>query len=225
VLTHDGWRAVPGLRHGFLDRDECGGGRSWESVLATAGASHPLALPRQVHGTAVVDGRPGLEPVDADAITSGRDGLLVGIVTADCVPVLLVHRGRRAAAAVHAGWRGAAAGVLEAAVCHLADQLGAPPTELEAAIGPAICGQCYQVGTEVRAAFRARTGETTAGAWSTRAGRDHVDLRRAAELLLRATGVAQIATVGPCTACGVGFCSYRRDGAGCGRQLSFVGWV
>jgi YfiH family protein len=221
VLTHEQWRDVPGLRHGFLDRDECGGGRSWETVLATAGAPHPLALPRQVHGTVVVEGRPGLDPVAADAIVSARAGLLVGVVTADCVPVLLVHRTRRAAAAVHAGWRGAAAGVIEAAV----RRLGAPASELEAAIGPAICGRCYEVGPEVRAAFRARTGETTAPAWSAGAGREHVDLRLAAELLLRAIGVTDVATVGPCTACGGGFCSYRRDGAGCGRQLSFVGWV
>jgi YfiH family protein len=178
-----------------------------------------------VHGTGVVDGRPGLGPVAADAIVSGRDGVLVGIVTADCVPVLLVHRARRAAAAVHAGWRGAAAGVVEAAVRHLADRLGAPAMELEAAIGPAICGRCYEVGPEVRAAFRARTGEATAPAWSVQSGREHVDLRLATEVLLRATGVRDVVMVGPCTACGAGFCSYRRDGAGCGRQLSFVGWV
>jgi YfiH family protein len=225
VLTHEKWAVAPGLRHGFLDGDECGGGRSWETILAAAGAPHPLALPRQVHGTAVVDGHPGLEPVAADAIVSGGDGLLVGIVTADCVPVLLIHRGRRAAAAVHAGWRGAAAGVIEATVRHLTDRFDAPATELEAAIGPAICGSCYEVGPEVRAAFRARTGETTAAAWSAPAGREHVDLRHAAELLLRAIGVSEVAIVGPCTACGTGFRSYRRDGAGCGRQLSFVGWV
>ena len=225
MLTFDAWRSITGLRHGFLDRGECGGGRSWEAILAIAGAPFPIALPRQVHGTRIVSGRVGMEPLEADAVASGTDGLLVGIVTADCVPVLLVHRGRRAAAAVHAGWRGAAAGVLETAVRHLASELRAPALELEAAIGPAICGRCYQVGPEVLEAFRARTGDTTAPAWSERSGRHHVDLRHAAELLLRATGVTRIATVGPCTACAAGFCSYRRDGAGCGRQLSFVGWV
>jgi len=225
VLTLDTWRSTPGLRHGFLDRDECAPGRSWDAVLATAGAPFPIALPRQVHGTRIVSGRIGMEPAEADAIASGIDGLLVGIVTADCVPVLLVHRERRVAAAVHAGWRGATAGVLETAVRHLTSELDAPPAQLEAAIGPAICGRCYQVGPEVLAAFRARTGDTTATAWSEQAGRPHVDLRHAADLLLRATGITNIATVGPCTACGEGFCSYRREGAGCGRQLSFVGWV
>jgi purine-nucleoside/S-methyl-5'-thioadenosine phosphorylase / adenosine deaminase len=225
VLTLDAWRSIPGLRHGFLDRGECGGGRSWEVVLAAAGAPFPIALPRQVHGTGIVSGRVAMDPVEADAVASGTNGLLAGIVTADCVPILLVHRGRRAAGAVHAGWRGATAGVLETAVRHLGSELHAPAAELEAAIGPAICGRCYQVGPEVIEAFRARTGETTAPAWSERAGRHHVDLRHAVELLLRAVGVAAVSVVGPCTACGAGFCSYRRDGAGCGRQLSFVGWV
>jgi hypothetical protein len=225
VLTLDAWRSIPGLRHGFLDRGECGSGRSWEAILATAGVPFPIALPRQVHGTRIVSGRLDMEPLEADAIASGTDGLLVGIVTADCVPVLLVHRGRRAAAAVHAGWRGATAGVLETAVRYLESELRAPAKELEAMIGPAICGRCYQVGPEVLEAFRVRAGDTTAPAWSERAGRHHVDLRHAAELLLRAAGVAEVALVGPCTACGDGFYSYRRDGAGCGRQLSFVGWV
>jgi hypothetical protein len=225
VLTLDAWRSLPGLRHGFLDRGECGGGLNWDAILATAGAPFPIALPRQVHGTHVVSARAGVQPADADAITSGTNGLLVGVVTADCVPVLLIHRDRHAATAAHAGWRGAAAGVLETAVRHLATELHAPAAELEAAIGPAICGRCYQVGPEVLEAFRTRTGGTTAPAWSERAGRHHIDLRHAAELLLRATGVGSVAIVGPCTACGEGFCSYRRDGAGCGRQLSFVGWV
>lgn len=228
MLTLDRWAAIGDLRHGFLDRAECNresSRESWDVVLAQAGAAFPIALPRQVHGTRIVAGRAGMPPTEGDGVVSGTKGLLVGVVTADCVPVLLIHRARRAAAAVHAGWRGASAGVLEAAVRQLATELQAPATELEAAIGPAVCGTCYQVGSEVLEAFRSRTGDTTATAWSKRSGRPHVDLRRAAELLLRAVGVATVAIIGPCTACGDGFCSYRRDGAGCGRQLSFVGWV
>jgi YfiH family protein len=149
--------------------------------------------------------------------------VLAGVVAADCVPVLLVEPDRRAAAAVHAGWRGAAAGVLEAAVERLV-AAGARRGALEAAIGPAIGGCCYVVGDEVRAAFAARTGETTVAAWSPHGDRWTVDLRTAVGLLLAAAGVVRVATLGPCTACGPGYYSYRRDGAGTGRQLSFVGW-
>jgi YfiH family protein len=196
VLTHIAWTAVPGLRHGFLDRSE-----------PDAPADLPIALPRQVHGTRIALATRGARP-EADGLVTTAAGLGVGVVTADCVPVLLVDRRARAAAAVHAGWRGAAGGVHEAAVA-----------------GPAIGGCCYEIGADVIAAFEGRTGSTTAPALSRVNGRHHLDLRTAVRLLLTAAGVRAVAILGPCTACGGNYHSYRRDGAGTGRQLSFVGWV
>jgi YfiH family protein len=221
VLTHAPW-VVPGLRHAFLDGGESAGA-SWDGVLGRVGAGLPIVVPRQVHGTRVVDAVAGDAP-RADGLVAARPGLLVGVVTADCVPVLLVDRRRRIAGAVHAGWRGTAAGVLEAAVEHLRRAFGTPAAEVEAVVGPAIAGCCYEVGPEVFEAFRARSGEITAPAWSEREGRRHVDLRVAARLLLHATGVRSVDLLGPCTACDRAYNSYRRDGAGTGRQLSFVGW-
>jgi hypothetical protein len=189
-------------------------------VLAGVREDLPIVVPRQVHGIDIADAVPGDAP-RADGVVAGRPGFLVGVVTADCVPVLLVDRQRRVAAAVHAGWRGAAAGVVEAAVA----RLGIPPTDVEAAVGPAIGGCCYEVGAEVAQAFRARTGEITAKAWTEANGRPHVDLRAAIRLLLHAARVRNVALLGPCTACDRRYHSYRRDGAGTGRQLSFVGWA
>jgi purine-nucleoside/S-methyl-5'-thioadenosine phosphorylase / adenosine deaminase len=220
VLTHAPWTAVRGLQHGFLDRQESGAG-SWAAAL---GSSLPIVVPRQVHGTRVVDATAAASP-EADAVASGDAGLLVGVVTADCVPVLLVDRRGRLAAAVHAGWRGTAAGILEATVDHLCQRFETDPPALEAAIGPAIGGCCYEIGAEVVEAFRVRSGRATAEAWSERAGRRYLDLRAAARLLLGAAGVTSVTTLGPCTACGTGYHSYRRDGARTGRQLSFVGWA
>jgi hypothetical protein len=141
------------------------------------------------------------------------------------VPVLLVDRVRRVAAAVHAGWRGAAGGVLEAAVEKLVGERGSVPAGIEAAIGPAVAGCCYEVGPEVPEAFRARTGDTIAPACERRGDRLLVDLRTVVSLLLARVGVTANAVLGPCTACGAGYHSYRRDGGGTGRQLSFVGWA
>ena len=223
MLTHPAWASVAGLRHGFLDRRDSVG-EEWNTIVARAGAAVPVALPRQVHGTRVVVGEEGQRP-EADGLSVARPGLVVGVVTADCMPVLLIDRGRRVAAAVHAGWRGAAGGVLQAALAHLATAHGSAPADVEAVIGPAVGGCCYEIGTEVRDAFRRRSGSVTDPAWNDRGSRLHVDLRTAARCLLTAAGVGRVDVVGPCTACDDGYHSYRRDGAATGRQLSFVGWV
>jgi YfiH family protein len=225
MLTHTPWQAVPGLYHGFLGRAECAGTEVWDTVVARAGAALPVATARQVHGIRVVAADIDGESVEADALVGSRAGRLVGVVTADCVPILLVDRRRRLAAAVHAGWRGAAAGVVEAALAELDGVHGAPAREVEAAIGPAVGGCCYEVGEEVLTAFEARTGEATVSAWATRGDRRFVDLRQATSLLLARAGVERVTVLGPCTACGSGYHSYRRDGRGAGRQLSFVGWA
>jgi YfiH family protein len=226
VLTYAPWGAAPGLRHGFLDRRACAGATRWEPVVAAAGAALPVATARQAHGTRVAVVSAADAPLgEADALVTRTAGLLVGVVTADCVPVLLLARGARAAAAVHAGWRGAAAGVLEAAVARLCAVAGTAPAALEAVLGPAIGPCCYEVGPEVRAAFRARTGDLTASAFGPAGPRERLDLRTACRQLLAAAGVPTVGVLGPCTRCDQRYCSYRRDGPGAGRQLSFIGWA
>jgi purine-nucleoside/S-methyl-5'-thioadenosine phosphorylase / adenosine deaminase len=220
MLTHPQWAGVPGLCHGFLDRAECAGGLA--VAVAAAGVPLPLDVPRQVHGIRVLEASG--ERHEADGLVTAAPGRVVGVVTADCVPVLLVAQDTRLAAAVHAGWRGAAGGVLEAAVGEMVAR-GADASRIEAAVGPAVGPCCYEVGGDVRDAFVARSGESTAGAWAgPERGKYRLDLRRAVSLLLAAVGVRSTTVLGPCTSCTPGYCSYRRDGSGAGRQLSFVGW-
>jgi YfiH family protein len=211
ALVHEAWQSIPGLRHGFLP------GRAEADVS--------VLCPRQVHGTRVVTGEPDAGRVEADGLATASSGTLVGVVTADCVPVLLLAPHRRVAAAVHAGWRGAAAGIVDAALAHLDRAFGVEPRDVEAALGPAIGACCYEVGPEVRDAFARGSGDTTTPAWQTVGSRSVLDLRRAIELLLRRAGVRETIAIGPCTRCASEYCSYRRDGAGCGRQLSFIGWA
>jgi len=184
-----------------------------------------VILPRQVHGTRVVTASVTEERPEADGLVTATRGMLVGVVTADCAPILLVSPRRRVAAAVHAGWRGASAGIVTAALSHLREWFDVEPRDVDASIGPAIGPCCYEVGPEVRAAFQAVSGETTAAAWSGRGDRDVLDLRRAIQALLDAAGVASVSVVGPCTRCSPTYCSYRRDGAAAGRQVSFIGWA
>jgi YfiH family protein len=221
MLTHAPWCARPGLLHGFLGAAECVAGRSWAGVLAGVGVTTPVFAPRQVHGTTVVGAADPHHAPAADASFTSERGRLVGVVTADCVPVLLLDARRELVAAVHAGWRGAAAGILEASLERLRS-VGAG--DVEAAVGPAAGGCCYQVGEEVRAAFRERSGDVTAAAWAADGARWRLDLRGAVRALLVTAGVAQVTVLGPCTVCGPGHHSYRRDGDRAGRQLSFIGW-
>ncbi|PWB75529.1 MAG: laccase [Holophagae bacterium] len=174
---------------------------------------------RQVHGAtvlAVEDG--GGDPVDcigdADGLVTSRAGCGLVVWTADCVPVALVSP--RAIAMVHAGWRGAAAGIVAAAVRRLSES-GGHHRQLRAFLGPAVCGRHYQVGPEVIEAL-AQTG-VPRPAWL--AG-DHVDLRSLLAAQLAALGVGGVQTVGPCTVETPDLASYRRDGAAAGRQWSLV---
>jgi YfiH family protein len=163
---------------------------------------------------------------EADGVVTSAPGVLVGVVTADCVPVLLRAPETSVVAAVHAGWRGAAAGVVEAGVEELCGVAGAATRTIEAAIGPAIGPCCYQVGPDVRAAFERRLGNAAGSVFTPDAGdRLRLDLRQAVRRLLEHAGVPAPAVVGPCTCCTPALHSYRRDGARAGRQLSFIGRI
>lgn len=222
MRVHDAWRDADGVRHGFLGRAESPPDRRWREALSSLGIDAPVVTPAQVHGTRVVRVTGPGSPGEADGVVTTERNLVLGVVTADCTPVLLRVPGTTAVGAVHAGWRGAAAGVVEAGVAALCETAGMTPYAVEAAIGPTIGPCCYQVGPEVREAFAERTGETTASAWTPDGERLRLDLREAVRRLLGAAGVVRVALVGPCTSCSPELHSYRRDGGAAGRQLSFI---
>lgn len=193
------------------------------------GAPAPAGLtrPRQVHGTRIHDARVAGDAagVEADAIASRRPGLPIGVVTADCVPVLLADASGALVAAVHAGWRGLAAGVVAGAVGHL-QELGA--SALAAAIGPHVGPCCYEVDEPVLGSLRRRFGGEALGR-AVRAGRPGhawLDLGSLVAEELRRAGLAggRIGTAtAACTACdSERFHSYRRDGPRAGRLLHWV---
>lgn len=184
----------------------------------------PFAVVRQVHGSACIpveaaeagsgfDPRPGGGPVaSADAMVSMAPGVFLGILVADCVPIALASPEEGQIAAVHAGWRGLAAGVVNAAVGTFAD-----PTTVRAAVGPAIGPDHYEVGEEVVSAVTEVAGRATMA--KPVDGRFRLDLAATAAGLLRALGVAEVEAAGLCTACEPKrFYSHRRDGPATGRQ-------
>ena len=200
--------------------------------FATRSAVPPddYVRPHQIHGAAVVEGaacRDASEPPDADAIVSTLPGLTVAVVTADCVPVLLAVPSGAAVAAVHAGWRGLAAGVVTTGVEALVRASGATAPSLVAAIGPHIGPCCYEVDEPVLEALEDRHGRAVrVAARPARPGHTYLDLgglvRTAlVEAGLEGAGVGGAA--GLCTFCNAErFHSYRRDGSQAGRLLHYV---
>lgn len=175
---------------------------------------------RQVHGNRVV--RLGTEdfaagPPEADAVISDRAGDICVVRTADCLPILLCARDGAEFAAIHAGWRGLAGGVVEATLA----ALGTPAGELLAWFGPAISQAAFEVGPEVRERF-GTWGEIEGLFVPNERGRLQADLYGLARARLQAAGVSAIYGGGLCTYADTGrFYSYRRDGE-TGRMLSFV---
>ena len=167
---------------------------------------------RQVHGTTVTRAeRLGIEAPrshpERDGVWTDRAEEAVMVLSADCLPIALCRAGPKPAiAAVHAGWRGLLAGVVQSA----AEALGS--TELHASIGPGIGVCCYEVGAEVAEPFRDRFGtDVTRGR--------HLDLKVAARRALEELGVAEVHTVDACTSCDQTlFFSHRRDRGRTGRQ-------
>ena len=148
-----------------------------------------------------------MEP-EADAAFTRADATVLAILTADCLPILISAADGSAIAAVHAGWRGLAGGVIEAAV----HAFGASGTPLLAWLGPGIGSMSYEVGDEVRAAFVDRKADAARAFVPTRPGHWLCDLYELARLRLRALGVNRISGGGFDTCSDARFYSYRRDG-------------
>ena len=185
--------------------------------------SEPVWL-EQVHGTEVLelakDPRTSETAFAADASVTREAGVVCTIRVADCMPVLFAARDGSAIGAAHAGWRGLAAGVLEATV----RRLGVPPGELLAWMGPAIGVDHFEVGDEVREAFIAGDGDAAPAFVPNARGRWQCDLYALAKRRLSSIGVSGIHGGGWCTFADPGrFFSYRRDRQ-CGRMAALI-WM
>jgi YfiH family protein len=158
VSTVYGDRQAGELNLGFTPEDERQNVQQNRALLlAATDAPAVLATVRQVHGATVhvVRALPEADAsvVDADALVTSTPGLTLGILTADCVPILLADTRLRVVSAVHAGWRGTAAHVVERAVDMMCREFGSQPKDLIAAIGPSIGPCCYSVGDALRPSF------------------------------------------------------------------------
>ncbi|MCX7685082.1 MAG: peptidoglycan editing factor PgeF [Acetobacteraceae bacterium] len=184
----------------------------------------------QVHGAAVVAAEAPIPPAarpQADALVTRRPGVLLGILTADCAPVLFLDAEAGVAGAAHAGWRGALAGVLEATVAAM-ESLGARRGAIRAAIGPCISQEAYEVGPDLRDAVLARDpADARFFAEGRREGRFLFDLSGYCAARLAAAGLGAVSRAGACTLSDEErFFSHRRrtlaGGGPIGHQLSAI---
>ena len=229
--------SIPGLVHAFSTRRADGedftvgeGGRiaagNLTRFMAAAKLERwPLARLKQIHSNIVHEvgnNEFPSEPPEGDAAETSLRGVAIGIMTADCVPILIADgRGRRVAAA-HAGWRGTAQAVVRKTVEFMASRDGISAGDLSAAIGPHIGVCCMEVGEEVVDRFSQPEIIERQPGWT----KPHLDLGKANRLQMIAAGMPperiQVSTL--CTRCrGDMFHSYRRDGNRAGRMLSLIG--
>lgn len=251
ALRRAAWASIPGLFHGFYGRDGGVSDGSWRSLnLSEKVGDDPHAVERnwrrlldslppakavrmrQVHGERVhlVEDSRRLAELstsgDCDGLVTGASGIALTVLTADCVPILLVAPSRRVVMALHAGWRGTLAGIAARGLETARQSLEIAPSEWQAALGPAIGSCCYEVEAEIGQQMEDRWGAMP-DAWQCEGRHGQLDLRLVNAKILVEQGLSQesIEILGPCTACDhERFYSHRQSGGRTGRQISLIGF-
>lgn len=250
-LKVEAWERYDGLLHGFMGR------RGGNSVGPYAGLNvsyrvgddnqvvsqnvcdvkhlvgihdGKIVTMKQVHGDQIVEVKDKTlkETGEADGMVTRGAGIHLGVLTADCVPILILAPKHKIVAAVHAGWRGTLMGIAAKMVREFDHRYGVVPEEIEAALGPSIGACCYEVKDDVTEPLREKWGRIADANIQTRDGKSSVDLRQLNRAILESAGVPskEIFQIGPCTCCAPDeFFSYRREKKETGRQMSFIGWV
>lgn len=199
VLTSSLLENLPWLEHGFGTRQS--------NPDQTA-----MARLQQIHSAATFVARESGSIGEGDALVSTSPSVAVSIRTADCFPILLVDAQTRAIAAIHAGWRGTAAGVVRTSLERMRREFGTDPGNVYAAIGPGIGQCCYEVGVEVARQFG-----------MPQAGKLDLAVENRNQLIAAGLAPGRIELVGGCTFCHPAqFFSWRRDRDRAGRMVSFI---
>jgi YfiH family protein len=244
------WPDDAGLRHGFIGRaggvstgafasmnlshwvgdDERAVDSNWARLRREIPALDLVARLNQVHGNdvhAATRDTAGLRPA-GDGLVTAEPGVILGIFTADCVPILMVDTKRKIAGALHAGWRGVIADIAAVGVRAML-QFGSRASDIRAAMGPSIGPCCFEVDADLGDRFSREIAGAGSQINAGRPGKAFIDLRAVVRDQLERSGLAaaNIASVGPCTRCAADRFFSRRANGGkiSGLQMSFVGFA
>lgn len=229
--------ARSGVRHFFGTRQHSAGLDLPIGVPAHAergnGAVRPswMLSVKQVHGTDALVVDRALTPSDRfldgwDALVTDQPGVMVAVRTADCVPVLMHDPWRKVVAAVHAGWRGAVAGIMQKTIALMESRFGCTPDRLHVSIGPSAGVCCYEVDEPVLDRLHHDCPEVDKVVRGRKEGKGHLDLKALVREQARAAGARadSITAVNLCTICHEDlFFSYRREGRVIGTMISAIG--
>ena len=214
----------------WVGDDESAVDANWQRLRREVQEIELVARLNQVHGNivhAATRDTAALRP-SGDGIVTAEAGVMLGIFSADCVPILMVDSKRKISGALHAGWRGVIADIADVGVRAMI-QLGARASDIRAAMGPSIGQCCFEVDTDLGDRFSREIDGARKHTRAGRPGKAFIDLRAVVRDQLERAGLApaNIASVGPCTRCASDRFFSRRAAGGktTGLQMSFVGFA
>ncbi len=235
--------AISGIKHGIVDRiagfstgireglnlgehvgDDPDLVLKNRQMLANEIGTKSVIFPNQVHGNKVQIWEDGQELQDTDGIITAEPNLCIGVLTADCVPIVLYDPDKHISAVLHAGWRGTVGNIGKKAVDLMVSRFKSKPKNILAGIGPSISARNYEVGNEVITAVDELLGPGVPVISNRGNGKGHLDLWLLNKILLMQSGLKQdhIEVMGTCTFENKSFFSARRDGINTGRFATFI---
>ncbi len=192
--------------------------RNRRALFAETGVPESsVALMGQVHGVSIAFADAGGLYPGVDGLISTIPGILLGVLVADCVPLLLYDPANHAAGAIHCGWRSLTGGIVERALASMRETIGTASERVLAALGPAAGACCYETGPEVAAKLKPASVVRRGGAW-------YADLKAELAARLRESGVqaCNIEINPDCTICNTRYFSHRRQKGTAGRMMGFI---
>ena len=214
--------SFPDLKQGFISnfsQDEI-------TMLANITGLSEIKTMNQVHSDIILKISDEKEVrAEGDSLYTDLNGIGVGVFTADCLPIIYFVENRNIVGAIHAGWRGTLKEVVAKTFTYLIDEINCSVSDINVAIGPCIEGNCYEVGEDVAGQYMMKFNNYEKFLTKKNDGKFNLDLKEANILQLQRTGIIKLNVSGNCTYCDENLPSYRRDGEGTGRILSFIGLV